>query len=598
MKLIMRGRGQRGLSLIETVISVALFSAISFSLYSTWTKVFKTIQAAEARTIAVALGNEQFEIARNLPFAQVGTVSGIPAGILPPVQTFVRSGRTFIATTTVRNIDHPFDGTAGGTPNDLSPADNKLIEMNLQCTSCPTDVRIDLSTWIAPKDLESISTNGSLFIRVMDSGGLPVQGALVHVTNSTLVPAVDIIDVTATSGMLQIIDAPPALTSYEITVTKPGYSSDRTHGVPTTTNPVLPHATVAIQTVTQITLSIDRLAQMDFSSVAPSCGAVANANVQMTGAKLIATLPGVTKNDRWFSTGGSGAISFSDVEWDNYTITASSGTHSLAGVAPLSPVAITPGLTQTIQLIMMPRSAKEVMVTVKDAGTGLPITDAEVTLDLGGATTSLTTGRGFLRQTDWSGGSGQTLLTDDTRYSVGTDVDTLTVPGTIQLEDILGLYPATGELESSIFDTGSASNFYQFTFLPGTQAPETGDSVKFQIASALSTSSPWNYRGPDGTASTYYNATTTDIPGSHNGDRYFRYKAFLSTASSTLTPSVSDIAFTFTSSCIPPGQVLFQGLPDGAYTLEVRKAGYTDFSDTLIIDASTPWQEKTAVLTP
>lgn len=598
MMLIIRARGQRGISLIETVIGVALFSMISFSLYTTWTKVFKTIQSAEARTIAVALGNEQFEIARNLPFAQVGTISGIPAGILSPVQTFVRSGRTFIATTTVRNIDHPFDGTAGGTPNDLSPADNKLIDMDLECTSCPTDVRVHLSTWIAPKDLESASSNGSLFIRVMDSGGLPLQGASVHIYNPTLNPSVNIVDVTATSGMLQIIDAPPALASYEITVTKSGYSSDRTYGVPTTTNPVLPHATVAIQTVTQITLSIDRLAQMDFSSVTPSCGVVANANVQMTGAKLVATLPDVTKSDRRFSTGGSGSVSFSDVEWDNYTITASSGTHSLAGVAPLSPVAITPGLTQAVQLIMMPRSTKEVMVTVKDAGTGLPITDAEVILDLGGATTSLTTGRGFLRQTDWSGGSGQTLLTDDTRYSAGTDVDTLTVPGTIQLEDILGLYPATGELESSIFDTGSASNFYQFTFLPGAQAPETGDSVRFQIASALSTSSPWNYLGPDGTASTYYNATTTDIPGVHNGDRYFRYKAFLSTASSTLTPSVSDIAFTFTSSCIPPGQVLFQGLPDGSYTIEVKKAGYTDFTDTLTIDASTPWQEKTAVLTP
>lgn len=597
MLSIIRARGQKGISLIETVIGVALFSMISFSLYTTWTKVFRVIQSAEARTIAVALGNEQFEIARNLPFAQVGTVSGIPAGILPPVQTFVRSGRTFIATTTVRNIDHSFDGTAGGMPNDLSPADNKLVEMDIHCTSCSTETRVHLSTWIAPRDLESASTNGSLFVRVMDSGGLPVQGASVRVYNPTLIPVVDITDVTATSGMLQIIDAPPALTSYQITVTKSGYSTDETHGAPTTTNPVLPHATVAIQTVTQITLSIDRLAQMDFSSVTPLCSVVGNVDVQMTGAKLTATIPDVLKTDRSFSTGGGGAVSFNDIEWDNYTIIASSTTHDLAGVVPLSPISIVPGSTQAVQLVMVPKSGKGVVVTVKDSGTELPITGADVTLNPLGASTTLTTGRGFLRQTDWSGGSGQALYSDETRYAASTDVDTVTIPGAITLQDSLGTYPATGELESSTFDTGSASNFYQFTFLPGAQPVETGDSVKFQIATSNSTSS-WTYLGPDGTAGTYYNATTTDISAVHSGDRYLRYKAFLSTASSTLTPSISDVMFTFTSACTPPGQVFFQGLADGTYDLSVSKSGYTTFSDTITVDAGTLWQEKEAVLTP
>ena len=84
----------------------------------------------------------------------------------------------------------------------------------------------------------------------------------------------------------------------------------------------------------------------------------------------------------------------------------------------------------------------------------------------------------------------------------------------------------------------------------------------------------------------------------HNGDRYLRYKAYLSTASSTLTPVLSDVMFTFTSACVPPGQVLFQDLSNGDYDLTVTAPGYADFTSTVTVDAGTPWQEVTAVLVP
>ncbi len=592
-----RNTFQKGFSMLESVLGIGLFVMITFSIYTTWTRMFETIHASQSRVVASELANEQFEIIRNIPFAQVGTVSGIPSGVLPSTQTFTRSGLTFMTTTTVRNIDQPFDGTIGGSPDDLSPADNKLVELEVMCTSCKNFRPTIFSTWVAPKDLEGASTNGALFVRVMDSGGLPIQGADVHVVNTSLVPAVSVYDITSTSGMLQIIDAPPSVMSYQVSVSKSGYSSDQTYGAPTTTNPVLPHSTVAVQTVTQVTLSIDRLSTIHFSSVTPSCSVVPNVGVSMRGTKLISTTPDVYKHDDWFST-GAGTLTRNDIEWDNYLITASSGTHDLAGVMPLSPVSVTPGSVQDIQLILSPRAAKSAMVTVKDAGTGLPISGASVTLDLSGASSTLLTGRGFLHQTEWSGGSGQSLYTDETRYaSDDTHMDVTSVPGTVRLLDSFGSFAPSGTLESSTFDTGSASNFYQLTFLPQTQPAETGDSVKFQIATSNSTSS-WVYLGPDGTAGTYYTATTSDINAIHNGDRYFRYKMFLSTASSTLTPSVSDVMFTFTSSCTPPGQVLFQSLVNGTYDVTVSKTGYSTFVDTMTIDASTPWQEKQVTLTP
>lgn len=590
-----------GLSYIETVVGVAIFALVAVSLYTTYERIFVTVRTAQSRVNATALINEQFEIARNLPYAQVGTVGGVPSGVLLPVQTLVRSGMTFVATTTVRNIDQPFDGIVGGSPNDLSPADNKLIEIQITCLSCANFRPMTLTTIVAPKDLEGASTNGSLFIRVMDAGGLPVASADVHVLNNMSSTTIDINDITATSGMLQIIDAPPGAETYQIWVSKPGYSLDQTYSSvgPTTTNPVKPHATIAVQTVTQLTFLIDRASTVNISSVSPSCAALSNVGVQLTGSKLIGTVPDVLKYDKWYSTGASGVKILNDVEWDTYTIAASSSLYDLAGVMPLSPVAIAPGSTQNVQLIMVPKNSPAVLMTVKDTATGLPVSDATVMLEKGGVSTTQITGHGFLSQTDWSGGSGQSAFGDSAQYASNDgNIDAITVPGEARLLNTFGAYAPSGWLTSSTFDTGSISNFYQFTYQPTSQPVATGDSsVQFQLATSNATSS-WTYLGPDGTSDTYYNATTTDISPASSGHRYLRYKMFLTTASTTFTPSVADIQFTFTSSCVPPGQIIFQGLSSGTYDITVTRAGYSTYNGTVVVNEGIPWQEKQVNLAP
>jgi type II secretory pathway pseudopilin PulG len=590
---------RKGITYIEAIIGVALFSMVALLLFSTYQRVFVAVRASQVRVVATALADEQIEFIRNLPYAQVGTQGGIPFGAIPPVQNFIRGGMTFVATTTVRNIDHAFDGVAGGTPNDLSPADNKLVELEIFCLNCANFRPIHFSTMVAPKSLENASTNGSLFVQVIDASGQPVSGANVHIHNSTTVPPINIMDVTATSGVLQIIDAPPSVNSYEIYVSKSGYSADFTSGAPTSTNPVKAHATVAVQTVTQVTLSIDRNATMEFRSVSPSCAIIPDVDVEIVGSKLVNASPDTHKHVSFHSTGVAAAITVPDIEWDTYMITASSSLYDLAGVMPLLPLAIFPGATQHVDLVLVPKSPKSVLVTVKDASTGLPISGADVTLERLFSSTTLVTGRGFLKQTDWSGGFGQSFMGDETRYFADDgNLDVLGTPGEIKLFDLFGSYPNSGTLESSTFDTGSASNFYQFTFFPPSQPDETGmGSARFQIATGNGTSS-WTYLGPDGTSASYYTATATDINASHNDDRYLRYKLFLSTASTSFTPSVSDTMFTFTSLCVPPGQVIFQSLSNGTYTLTVSKSGYTDYSDTVVVDASTLWQEKTVSLTP
>lgn len=288
------------------------------------------------------------------------------------------------------------------------------------------------------------------------------------------------------------------------------------------------------------------------------------------------------------------------MEWDSYTVGGIDSTYDIVGVNPLNAIPLNPNSAQNVDLIVVPKNPKSLLVTVKDSSTGLPVTNATVVAtSTSGYFLTQTTDRGYINQTDWSGGEGQEAYTDITKYfSDDGNIDTNNPMGGLVLKNVFGLYNTNGVITTSTIDTGSASNFGNFVWSPTDQPPATGaDSVKFQMAtSASSTDAVWTYTGPDGTGSTYYTLANSAINALHNGDRYVRYKAFLSTASSTFTPNLSDIAFTYTSSCTPPGQVVFSGLSSETYTVSVSKVGYNITEVTVPI--SNDWTEVIVTLSP
>ena len=120
------------------------------------------------------------------------------------------------------------------------------------------------------------------------------------------------------------------------------------------------------------------------------------------------------------------------------------------------------------------------------------------------------------------------------------------------------------------------------------------DPVRFQIATNTDNAT-WNFPGPDGTDATYYTLSNTNINSVHTNDRYLRYKLFLQTVYPIVTPNISDIAVSFTSACVPPGQVAFRGLANGSYTLTVSKSGYQTATQNVTV---TPWLQQDVTLTP
>jgi hypothetical protein len=113
------------------------------------------------------------------------------------------------------------------------------------------------------------------------------------------------------------------------------------------------------------------------------------------------------------------------------------------------------------------------------------------------------------------------------------------------------VYVASGTLDSATFDTGVASGTQLNSFIWQGSTP-SNSSVKFQFAVSNSSSGPWNFEGPDGTASTYFSGTAGTPIGLlsssngytlFNGYRYFRYRATLFADSGYVyTPTITQVS--------------------------------------------------------
>ena len=583
-----------GFTLVEAVVAAAIFLLFAVGVYGGLTMVFKIVYQSRIKILETAILSQELEIARNLPYDQVGIINGSPIGLLPHTKVVTLNNVNFSLVTTVRNIDDPFDGTIGGSPNDTSPADYKLVEMSAICIGCNQQKLIKLSTIVSPRQLEGASTNGALFIQVFDQEGLPVSGADVHVVNTDLNPNLIIDDTTDSSGYLRIVDTPTGTLAYNITVSKSGYSSDYTIAASESNpSPVKPPSNVVAQNVTDIAFSIDELGSINFHSVSTMCAAIPNVGFNIKGAKMLGVDPDVYKYDQNFTTDESGDKTLSNIEFDNYHLTPTALTYDIAGTIPAFPLNFIAGASQEVTAVLKPHTANSLLVKVFDAGTGLPLSDATVHVTGSSYDTTILTGVGYLRQTDWTGTTGQVMYIDESRYfaNSGTINGSGATAGNVKLKkaSISPLtYISSGNLESSTFDFGSAVTFRNLVIDPLTQVAQTGaDSLKFQLATSnSSTPVSWNFVGPDGTASTYFTASNNVVPASLSDNRYLRYKAYLSTNNNRYTPILSEIAVTYTVTCAPPGQAFFSGLAAASYTVDVSRSGYAASSGSISVSGN------------
>lgn len=258
----------RGMSLVDVIVGSAMVLIVFVALVGLLRASILITGVSKARAGATAIAETQMEYIRGLSYDAVGTTSGIPNGIIVATSTQVLNGITYDTRTLVTYVDDPADGMGSSDTNGIT-TDYKRAKVEVSYVVRDSVRNVSLVSNVAPPSLESTTNGGTLSIAVVGATGLPVSGATVAITNTSVVPSISFSTFTDTQGLVQLPGAPTS-TQYQIAVSKTGYSSATTYARDATNqNPTPGYLTVVQGQTTTGTFSIDTLAQLLLSSWFP-----------------------------------------------------------------------------------------------------------------------------------------------------------------------------------------------------------------------------------------------------------------------------------------------------------------------------------------
>lgn len=573
-----------GLTLIEVMVSCAIFLVMALIVAQIYNLIITQTRNNREQTAVSFLADQYMEIARNLPYASIGTKNGNPHGNLAdlpePISTNF-NGTDYKIYYAVSFVDDSADGTVvAGT--DIAPNDYKQLKLYVK--NVITGKVNYFSTNIAPVGLEGMYSGGALYISVIDAVGQPVSGATINIVNSSISPDINVTRISDANGKWVEVGLPQSANGYHITVTKSGFSSNQTYPISSENpNPLKPDSTVNNGQLTQVSFAIDYLSNLKIYTLDRTCNNLSDISLKLSGFKLIGT-PSLLKFDNSYTSNSSGQINLNDIEWDVYTPTITTANKMIYGSSPLKQVNLLPKTDQGMTLILGPTTANSLLVVVKDSETENLLQGANVSITKSSVTKSGQTGGSILSQQDWSSGQGQADFVDQKKYfqdsgTVTTDI----LPLGVRLLKIGEYYVDSGDLISSTFDTGTGNTTYStLTWEPTSQDADT--NIKFQVA-ANNDKLTWDFVGPDGTSSTFYTTSGSTITHQDN-KRYIRYKVFLSTDNNQKTPVLSSVNISYVSGCFTPGQIMFAGIDSGSYEISVSMTGYQTETRTLNVEGN------------
>ncbi|MFA7314571.1 MAG: prepilin-type N-terminal cleavage/methylation domain-containing protein [Candidatus Magasanikbacteria bacterium] len=580
-------KNKKAFSLLEAIISIAIFAIFASAIYTGIQYVYKVIYISRVQIIETDILNEQIEIIRNMDFLDIGIVSSTPVGILTRNTLITRDKIDFLIIRSIRNIDDPSDGTID-TGTDVNANDYRLVFLEVQCTSCIQANPLTFSTYVSDSFPEDTSNSGALFVNVKDSNNNPVQGATVHVYSNDPEININMDDTTDNDGILRIYNLQTCYKCYEITVTKNNLTTDKTYAISdfASSTPINEHITINAQQVSNSYFQIDTPTQVVLKTLDVNCIPVTGVDFGISGGGLIASDVDVPYFQDNFTTDVNGEYNFTNLHWGDYAFTVNN--YNYIGSVPAQPINILANSSKNINLMVASSTTSSFSMLVLDGDTQLPISNAKVTLTSGVTSSVNYTGFGFIQQNDWSGLSSHQFYDVSHGFwsNSNTEYDTTNHPFGIKLTLIgTNLYATSGNLESATFDFGSTDVSYtKIDWQPNSQPDLTGvDPVLFQIAtSATSTPDHWDYLGPDGSPNTYYSLTNQNMNSVHNGQRYLRYKVYLHSddydvvlGGSRYTPTISEVNIFYVKSCSAPGQVYFDNIPvSTGNTITIEADGY------------------------
>jgi len=379
----------KGQTLIGILVAMAIFSILAHAIFLIVGSSYQLVSYNRARITARHLAQEKIELIRNLPYDNAGTSGGIPGGPLLQEENIVRNKLNFLIKTTIIYYDDPFDYTA---PSDLLPTDYKRIRVEISWGGIAPSRNnpVVMISDIAPRGVETTAGGGTLSIVVFNANGDPVPQADVLIAASSATPAVNLSLKTADNGRIILPGAPACFSCYEITVTKPLYSTDRTYSTSEVTNPNKPHQTVIESELTEISFSIDKVSTLNISSHYDrenNFSPFPNFTFQLKGDKTIGTDSDsnpVYKFDQTLITNASGDLTLENMEWDSYRILLPEASlYVISGTNPLQPISLLADTTLNFSFALANQTTNTLLLTFLDTSDN-PIASATAILSNGG----------------------------------------------------------------------------------------------------------------------------------------------------------------------------------------------------------------------
>lgn len=261
----------QGFSLVEVLVSVMIISILTLGVFSLIILSLKITKENQYYVNAIEIANQRMERIRNMPYDEVGVVSGVPMGSIPQVENIHRANAGYF---TIHNYvvfyDDPFDGEMGSTTNPDTIIDYKIATVQVSWQGSYGQKNVTIFSKIIPRTEETTFGYGLLKISVVDANGAPISGASTTVISTDL--GINQTNLTNSEGILYFPApalAPATSTGYKIIVGKSGYGIDQTYPVSAgNPNPTKRNLFVAAGNKQEESFSIDRLATLNIRTLA------------------------------------------------------------------------------------------------------------------------------------------------------------------------------------------------------------------------------------------------------------------------------------------------------------------------------------------
>jgi hypothetical protein len=262
-------RLRKGFSLIDVVVGVALMLVLFLSLFGVLKASLILSTLAKAKSAATELADSQMEYLHGLAYDSVGTVGGIPAGIVPQSATSTVDGVTYNTRTYVQYTDDPADGLGASDTNAVT-TDYKTGKVVVSYTMYGLSKSVTLVSNFVPPGIESTTGGGTLSLHVVDKNNNGVGDTVVQIVNASTSPTINFSTLSDSSGYV-VIGGAATSSQFQIYASRAGYSSAQTYArAGQNANPTPGYLTVTKNQTTSATFAIDLLSSLIFATFSPA----------------------------------------------------------------------------------------------------------------------------------------------------------------------------------------------------------------------------------------------------------------------------------------------------------------------------------------